>query len=192
MAERGSGGGKFVEITVTYLEMTAPPQRPATPAPPGKLAILRAERPTVSFYRYLYNTIGEAWTWTDRRQLDDDTLRAIIHSPLVEIYVLYVGGVPAGYVELDRRQEGDVELAYCGIIPDFIGRGLGRYFLDWGIWAAWTPAPKRLWLHTCTLDHPSALPLYQQAGFVAYMQQLEKVAALSAVTPIEPSAEGSG
>lgn len=190
--ENGLVDGAFVETTVTYLEMTAPPQRRSTMAPVGKLAILRAEHPTVSFYRYLYNTIGEAWTWTDRRQLDDEALRAIIHAPLVEIYVLYVAGVPAGYVELDRRREDNVELAYFGMVPEFMGRGLGSYFLDWGIWAAWAHEPARVWVNTCTLDHPRALPLYQRAGFVAYKQQVEMVATLDAPTPIEPTGGGSG
>ena len=176
-----------IETTVTYLEMREPPKQPTTPAPPGKLAILRAEQPTVSFYRYLYNTVGEGWTWTERRMLDDEALRATIHDPLVEIYVLYIGGVPTGYIELNRQQDDEVEIAYFGIVAEFIGRGLGGYLLDWGIRAAWRHAPKRVWVHTCTLDHPRALPLYQRAGFVAYKQQSETVAA-----PPAPNAEESG
>ncbi len=186
----GNKGGRKLETTVTYLEMTASPQRPAKPAPPGRLAILRAETPTVSFYRYLYNTIGEVWTWTDRRQLDDEALREIIHTPLVEIYVLFVTGVPAGYVELDRRRENEIELAYFGIVPEFIGRGFGGYLLDWGIWAAWAHEPTRVWVHTCSLDHPRALSLYQRAGFTAYKQQIETVTAMEALVPITISSGG--
>ena len=115
-----------LEIVVTYLEMLKPPTRPTVPAPPvGKIALLRAERPTVSYYRYLYNTVGEPWLWWERRLLSDAELERIILDPLVEIYVLYVDGVPAGYAELDRRKEEDVELAYFGLIPQFIGRKLG-------------------------------------------------------------------
>ncbi|MFQ5784719.1 MAG: GNAT family N-acetyltransferase [Alphaproteobacteria bacterium] len=190
MTDKAESGG-VIETTVTYLEMRAPPKRPGVPAPLGKLAILRAERPTVSFYRYLYNSVGGPWNWTDRRRIDDDTLRAIIEDPKVEIYVLYVAGVPAGYVELDRRFESEVELAYFGLMPEFVGRGLGSYFLDWAVTAAWMAGPERLWVHTCTLDHPRALSLYQRAGFVAYKQEIETVAALEALSPV-PIGGGSG
>src|SRR5262249_36331323 len=80
----------FIDIVVTYLEMRAAPTRPSLPAPAaGKIALLRAERPTISYYRYLYNTIGEPWLWWERRRLSDAELAAIIHDPLVEIFVLY-------------------------------------------------------------------------------------------------------
>ncbi len=167
-----------IETTVTYLEMTARPTRPSTPPPAGKLAIFRAEQPTISFYRYMYDTIGALWTWSDRRELDDDALGRIIHHPDVAIYILYVAGVPAGFVELDGRIAGAVELSYVGLMPEFVGRGLGSYLLDWAVSAAWLMEPKRVWLHTCSLDHPSALPMYRRAGFVPYDQQIETVAAL--------------
>ncbi len=178
---------KVVETTVTYLEMGAPPARATRAAPLGRLAILRAEKPTVSFYHYLYGTIGEPWRWTDRRLMNDEGLREIIHDPKVEIYVLYVNGVPAGFAELDRRRSRDVELVYFGLVPEFIGHGLGAYLLDWAVHQAWTYDPERVWVHTCTLDHPRALRLYQRAGFVAYTRQVERVTAAAA-----PSGGGSG
>jgi GNAT superfamily N-acetyltransferase len=173
---------RYIDTTVTYLEMLAQPVRPTVPAPLGQHAILRAERPTVSFYRYLYNTVGEPWNWTDRRVLADKTLCESIHDPLVEVYVLYVGGVPAGFVELDRRVEGEVEMGFVGLMPEFTGRGLGNYILDWAIHAAWSSNPNRVWLHTCDLDHPRALPLYQRAGFAAYKREVEKVASLESLS----------
>ena len=172
---------RLIETTVTYLEMDQRPTRPTVAAPSGKLAILRAEKPTASFYRYLYDAVGEAWNWTDRRVIGDDALTAIIGDPKVEIYVLYVGGVPAGFAELDRRIEGEVELVYFGLLPDFAGRGLGRYFLDWALHAAWSSEPRRVWVHTCDLDDPRALPIYQRAGFAAYQRRVEKVVALAAL-----------
>ena len=184
-----SGSGdptRTIETTVTYLEMDQRPSHPTVPAPMGKFAILRAEQPTVSFYRYLYDTVGEPWNWTDRRVIGGDQLGAIISDPKVEIYVLYASGVPAGFAELDRRVEGEVELAYFGLLPDFTGRGLGRYFLDWAIHAAWESEPRRVWLHTCDLDDPRALPLYQRAGFTAYRRRVETVVALEALEPGRP------
>ncbi len=176
-----AGGGaaavedEAIETTVTYLEMRAPPRRAPRPAPLKRLAILRAERPTISFYRYLYERVGAEWNWTERRLLDDRALAEIIQDERVEIYVLYVAGTPAGYVELDRRVPGEVELAYFGLLPEFVGQGLGAYFLDWAVAAAWSSGPERVWLHTCDLDHPRALSVYQRAGFVPYRQQVERV-----------------
>ncbi len=167
-----------VETIVTYLEMTERPTRPERPAPVAKLAILRAEAPTISFYRYMYDTIGAQWTWSDRRELDDNALGAIIHDPDVAIHILYVAGVPAGFVELDGRIKDAVELSYVGLMPEFVGRGLGGYLLDWAVAAAWRMEPKRVWLHTCSFDHESALPLYQRVGFVPYKRQVETVATL--------------
>jgi GNAT superfamily N-acetyltransferase len=163
-----SGARRSVETRVTYLEMTAPPARPARPAPRSDLEIRLAQRPTVSFYRYLYAAVGEPWTWTVRRCLSDVELHAILSDPKVEVNVLWVGGVPGGYVELDRRSPPDIEVAYFGLMPEFIGQGLGRYMLDWAIHHAWRMRPRRLWLHTCDLDHPRALDLYRGAGFRIY------------------------
>ena len=164
-----------IEVVIAYLEMTAPPTRPTVPAPPGKLALLRAENPPVAFYRYLYDNVGEPWFWIDRRKLDDEALAAILADPLVELYVLYVGGVPAGYVELDRRPEPDINLAYFGLMPEFTGRGLGPWLLNWAVDAAWQHRPRRLTVDTCTLDHPKALAVYQRAGFVPYRQERKTI-----------------
>ena len=154
---------------ITYMEMTQPP---ASPPPPAavKLTPLRAERPSLAFYRFLYETVGEPWLWWERRCLADEDLAAIVHDPMVEVYVLYMGGVPAGFSELDRRQEPDIELAYFGLVTEFIGRGLGRFFLRWTVDQAWTRNPRRLWVHTCDLDHPRSIVVYQKAGFVPYQQ----------------------
>lgn len=171
-----------LSTVVTYLEMTAKPTAPSLPRPAAKIALMRAETPGVAFYRFLYDTIGANWLWYERRIMADEDLANIIQHEAVEIYVLYVGGVPAGYGELDRRAAGEVELAYFGLMPDFIGRGLGRYFLSWLADQAWTYEPARLWVHTCDLDHPGALQLYQAAGFVPYQRET--------VTITDPRSEG--
>jgi len=163
-----------ISSTVTYLEMLARPSLPPTALSSRRtVALLRAREPSVAFYRFLYNTIGESWTWYTRRALDDAALAAIIQDERVEVYVLYVAGVPAGYAELDRRQEHEIELAYLGIMPEFVGAGLGAYLLATAIDIAWSHEPRRLWVHTCSLDHPRALALYQRFGFKPYKQESE-------------------
>lgn len=164
-----------LKTTITYLEMRSAPARVQIPRPARPHALMRAHKPTVSFYRYLYNAVGEPWLWWERRTMDDATLASIVQHAMVEIYVLHVEGVPAGYAELDRRKAPEIELAYFGLVPEFIGQGFGRYFLTWAVDAAWSYAPSRLWVHSCSLDHPNALPAYQRAGFVPYQQEIEVI-----------------
>lgn len=160
-----------IETVITYLEMKAPPPARPKHQPAHKLALLRLARPSVSFYRYLYGAVGEPWFWYERRAMPDAELARAIGAEGIEISVLYAEGEPAGYVELDFRAKSDVSLAYFGLMPHFIGHGLGAYLLAWAIDESWRRAPQRLWVHTCSLDHPRALRLYQRAGFVAYKQE---------------------
>ena len=128
--------------------------------------MIRAERCTVSFYRYLYQAVGEAWLWFERCEWSDTRLAALLGRRETEIYVLYVGGVPAGFYELDRSDPADVRLAYFGLLAEFIGRGYGAWLLAAAVETAWRGNPRRLRVHTCTFDHPRALGLYQRAGFI--------------------------
>jgi GNAT superfamily N-acetyltransferase len=160
-----------IETLVTYLEMTEPPGG-ARLCPPAGIEVRRAVQPTISFYRYLYDAIGADWTWYERKLLDAARLAAIIHDSKVEVNVLWADGVPAGLAELDFRELPDVELAYFGVLPDFIGQGLGRFLLDWAVHHVWRSRPRRFWVHTCDLDHPRALGVYQKAGFRVYDQQM--------------------
>jgi len=176
-----------IETVVTHLEMLSPPATPPVPAPREGVHIEQAVHPTVSFYRYLYDTVGEPWLWGDRRRLSDAELAAIIHDPAVEVFVLWARGVPAGYAELDGRVPGEVELVYLGLIPDFIGQKLGPYLLDWAIRTAWARGPRRVWVHTCTLDHPGALAMYERAGFVVFDRETEIADDPRALGLIEPA-----
>jgi len=158
----------LIDDVITYLEMRARPVLPRIPAPLAKLALMRAEECTISFYRYLYETVGTPWLWYERRLLDDEALLAEIAKPTTEISVLYVSGVPAGYFELDTAGGRETELRYFGLVPRFIGRRLGPFLLQAAIDQAWLRPLERLWVHTRTFDHPKALGLYQRAGFVVY------------------------
>jgi GNAT superfamily N-acetyltransferase len=161
----------LLEDTITYLEMLARPTGRRVPAPLEKLALMQAEACPVSFYRYLYDTVGEPWLWFERRMIGDLALAAQIGKPTIEIFVLYVRGVPAGFFELDTAAARETKLCYFGLIPDFIGRRLGPYLLQAAIDRAWSRPIDRFWLHTSTFDHPKALRVYQQAGFVVYARR---------------------
>ena len=162
-----------VDVKVFYLEMVAHCQRTLTPPREG-LTVVEAKSPSVAFYRFLNKTVGKEYHWTSRDQLADADLAAIITHLLHEIHVLYVDGSPAGFAELDRRSEGEIELVSFGLMPEFIGLGLGKWFLQWTIEKAWIRKPQRFWLHTCSLDHPAALPNYLKAGFPIYKEETIK------------------
>ena len=162
--------GTVHQVTITYLEMRERPQL-HVPVPAGRISLLQAIEPPVHFYRYLYDAVGRDYVWVNRKRLSDGELAKIIHDPEVQVFVLYVNGNPAGYAELDFRKHPDVELAFLGLMPEFHGRGLGRYLLTQAISLAWNKNPKRLHVQTCTLDHPNALPMYQKYGFTPFAQE---------------------
>src|SRR5260370_42548009 len=148
-----------MQVTTTYVEMFARPQRVVRPPREG-LSIVHARKPTIEYYRFLYDAVGGQYHWSTRKELSDAALAAIIHDPKNEIHVLMVDGVPAGVVEMDRRVEGEIEISQFGLMGEFIGQGLGKYFLQWAIDRAWDCGIHRLWLHTDTQDHAVALPNY--------------------------------
>lgn len=159
-----------VEVTVYYLEMLAPARR-AVPAPRMGLAVEHVASPSVAYYRSLYDAVGRDYYWLSRRKMSDEALAAIIGDARDELHVLKVDEQPAGFAELDRRQGDEIELVQFGLLPAFIGQGLGKWFLQWAVDQAWSYGPRRFWLHTCTLDHPVALSNYQKAGLVLYRQE---------------------
>jgi len=161
---------ELVNVTVYYLEMHAPSPR-VIPPPRDGLNVQHVPAPTVPYYRVLYNAVGKGYHWLSRRKMPDDALAALLGDPRNEVHILHVDNAPAGFAELDRRQGSEIELVQFGLMPAFIGQGLGKWFLQWTINKAWSYAPTRFWLHTCTLDHPNALPNYLKAGFRLFKQE---------------------
>jgi GNAT superfamily N-acetyltransferase len=149
-----------------------PALRPAPPFPAG-IQLLRWERPDVVAYRALFRAVGEDWLWFSRLLMSDETLRGIISDPLVEIYALRRDGTDIGILELDFRDQGQCELAFFGLTKDALGQGLGRRLMNEAIERAWARPIHRFWVHTCTLDGPSALDFYRRSGFVAYALKVE-------------------
>jgi GNAT superfamily N-acetyltransferase len=159
-----------VTVTTTYLEILSRAGfRPAFLPPSNDLLILQAYNPLPDFYRFLYNTVGRDYHWTDRNRWSDARLAQYLSQPTTSLYVLYVSGTPAGYVELNAASnEPGTEVAYFGLIPAFHGRGLGKHLLSFGLQRAFDAGAERVWVHTCSLDGPHALKNYQARGFVPY------------------------
>ena len=165
---------KAFDVTITYLEQQQRPTSPPPARPAEKTAVMRAEYPPLHFYRYLFDQVGRPYHWVSRRYMDDEELSAILLNPQVYVYVLYLNGSPCGMAEIDARPESHdpetVEIKFFGLMPEAVGKNLGRWFLHNTVDLAWSFGPSRVVLETCTADHPAALPLYQKMGFTVYAQ----------------------
>src|SRR5205814_1353389 len=133
---------------------------------------------------FLYAAVGYRWMWYSRLPWDHAQWLAYLDRPELETWVGYVSGSPAGYFELERQSDDNVELAYFGLLPRFIGQGLGAELLTAAIERAWKMGAARVWVHTCSLDHPQALANYQARGFRVFRTE-EKVEPLPD-EPLEP------
>ncbi len=159
----------------TYLEMRSPGElRPASIPEPAPL-IERVERCPPELFRYLYAEVGRAFRWTDRLAWTDDTVHRHLADARVSIWLMSWRGENAGYFELREHEDRSAEIAYLGLLPEYVGRGWGKYLLTRAVQAAWELGPERVWLHTCTLDHPAALPNYLRRGFRPVRQEVYTV-----------------
>ncbi len=157
---------------VTTLEMTRRP--PLRPLPASPLRLVRWNPVDPAKYRMLFRRVGAPWLWYSRLAIDDAALTAIIGDPGVEVYaVVDRGAVEIGLLELDFRHAGACELSYVGLVPELAGKGHGRWLMAEAMARAWRPGIARVWVHTCTLDHPSALNFYRAQGFVAVRRTIE-------------------
>jgi ribosomal protein S18 acetylase RimI-like enzyme len=160
---------KAYKTIVTHLELTAPFPIFASPLTFDRPFSYTLERNmALADYRQLYDNVGRAWRWVNRRKLTDRMLAALIHHPDIDIFVLRDGNRPIGYVELNFRKKNQAEIVFVGLVEDYIGRGLGPQMLDHAMHHIQTRAPQRVIIQTCTLDHPAALLLYQSVGFTPY------------------------
>jgi GNAT superfamily N-acetyltransferase len=154
-----------VKVVRTYLEMTSPDQLRAALREPPAPRIERLEQCTVDLFQFLYREVGRAYHWTDRLGWSDREIQEYLATPGVSVWLMSWEESPAGYFELRNHDDGSVEIAYFGLLPEYVGRGWGKYLLTRAVQAAWALGPSRIWLHTCTLDHPAALPNYLKRGF---------------------------
>jgi len=156
---------------VTFLEMR---ERPQVDVPPSTLDLQRIEKPSLERYRELFRLVGEPWLWFSRLVMPDDEVTRIITDARVHVFAVEDrSGIEVGMLELDFRETGQCELAYFGLVPELAGRGHGRWLMTQALAMAWTKTVERVWVHTCTLDHPSALNFYRAQGFVPFAQAVE-------------------
>ncbi|MBS9478442.1 GNAT family N-acetyltransferase [Ancylobacter radicis] len=167
--------GKLAAV-VTFLEMTEPPA--LLPEPPGHdFTFAPVTDPQPDWYRDLFRRIGEEWLWYSRLRMDEAALRATLADPGVCVHVLRRAGETEdlGLIELDFRTPGEVELSYVGLVPGLVGGGAGRFMMNRALTLAFATAPRRVHVHTCTLDHQGAVGFYMRAGFRPYARAIEVV-----------------
>ena len=163
-----------VACVVTCLEMFERPALAPAPLPPG-VVLQRNERVDIEAYRALFRQVGADWLWTSRLAMSDEDLAATLADPRVEVFAIHRGDRDVGLLELDFREAGQCELAFLGLDGSATGQGLGRRVVNVAIAMAWSRPIDRLWIHTCSFDHPAALRLYSSCGFVPYAFQVEVV-----------------
>ncbi len=162
--------GMLAEV-VTHLEMRAPPPdlTPSDLAPcAGPWRVERRLKPDLDWYLGLYRTIGAAWLWQSRLVTPRGEIAAILRDPGNEVYVLRREAADVGLLELDFRVAHEVQIAFFGVAASEIGGKAGHCLMRAALARAWRDSPSRVWLHTCTHDHPHALPFYLRHGFRAY------------------------
>jgi GNAT superfamily N-acetyltransferase len=154
-----------IQVRRTFLEMRSPADLKPAATPHPELTVERLQPCSPAMFRHLYAEVGRTFRWTDRLSWTDEQVADHLADPRTSVWLLSWQEVPAGYFELREHGDESVEIAYFGLLPDFIGRGWGKYLLTRATGAAWGLSPARVWLHTCTLDHPAALPNYLKRGF---------------------------
>ncbi|WP_242137561.1 MULTISPECIES: GNAT family N-acetyltransferase [unclassified Sphingomonas] len=161
-----------VATVVTTLEMRKRP--PLRPLPAAPLRLVHWPAPDPDRYRTLFRRVGAPWLWFSRLVIEQAALLRIIHDPAVQVFAaIDAAGIEVGMVELDFREHGACEISYFALIPELAGRGLGRWLMAEALARAWNQDVTRVWLHTCSLDHPSALNFYRKQGFEPVRRTVE-------------------
>jgi len=157
-----------IEVTRTYLETREPSELDGVKLDDPEIQIEEQRDCSVELFRFLYVEVGRNYHWIDRLPWTDEDIRAYLAQPEITLWLMAYGDERAGYFELRKCEDGSTEIAYFGLLPEFIGRGLGKHLLTCATEQAWADGANRVWLHTCTLDDPAALPNYLKRGFRPY------------------------
>jgi GNAT superfamily N-acetyltransferase len=163
------------QVTVYYLEMNHPSECQRTSKEVPEFNLTQAKIPSPELNRFLYTAVGGEWNWVKRLWWSYEQWQECLERPCHETWVATMSGTPAGYFELEAMDEGRAEIAYFGLLPQFIGQGIGGLLLCSAVKRAWQIAGRRVCLNTCTEDHPFALTFYQKFGFKIYDQKTSMV-----------------
>ena len=119
--------------------------------------------------KFFYKNIGKSHNWVDRLVWTEKQWIEYVSNTKVETYVLKAKGEFAGYFELILHFEAnEVEIAYLGILAEYQNKKLGSFILSAAIKNSFLKNPKRVWVHTCSLDHKNALNNYIARGMKVF------------------------
>jgi len=163
--------GKLAAVQ-TFLEMRAKPALRFCASNPA-WDLERLPSPDLARYRGVFHRVGDEYLWTLRLLMTDAELTQYLAEPRIEVYVLVTPEGDQGILELDFRIETECEIALFGVAAPLQGTGAGRWLMNRALEIAWSRPIARFWLHTCTLDHPSALGFYRRTGFTPYARKVE-------------------
>ncbi len=164
--------GKIAAV-VTHLEMRAPAPRRADPPGSGPYALERIDPADLDRYLAIYRVLGERWMWFSRLVMPRAELAGILADPLTEAYALRRDGEDRGLLELDWREPGSCEIAFFGVYESETGGAAGRWLMNRALERAWREGVSRVWVHTCTFDHPRAVDFYRRSGFKPFLTSIE-------------------
>lgn len=154
-----------IEVTRTYLEMRDLSELQGAPSDDPRIRIEQLLQCPASLFRYLYVEVGRNYHWIDRLPWTDEDITRHLQHPENSLWLMTYDSETAGYFELRKCEDGSIEIAYFGLLQNFLGRGLGKHLLTCATEQAWADGANRVWLHTCTLDDPAAMPNYLNRGF---------------------------
>jgi GNAT superfamily N-acetyltransferase len=162
-------------VITTHLEMHSLEELRANRCNDPRFRIDEATTPQWQFNRFLYCAVGDSWRWLEKRTWSEEQWRSYIETDRLRTFAAYYDGSPAGYYELRRDDESGIQIEYFGLLPAFVGRGFGGALLTSALEQAWAGNPARVWVHTCTLDHPAALSNYQARGMKVYRVETKEI-----------------
>ncbi len=163
-------------VTTWYLDYQGEPLQ--LPQWPADFSLMEAEVVSPEFSQFLFSAVGTPWGWFSRLSWTYQDWLDYLATGQVRTWVLYQRGTPAGFIELWRHPDDNhsVELKFFGIMPAWIGQGLGPKLALAAVALAQQWSQGRIWLHTCSDDHPAALKTYQKVGFVVVGEEQEEAA----------------
>ena len=153
------------QVERSYLEIRSINELVAKNKPFNDLYLEKVNPPDFQLNKFFYKEIGKKHNWTDRLIWNDKTWTNYLENLSVNTYILKHNKDLIGYFEqIFDKDKLDCEIAYFGILEEYIGKKLGGYFLSEAIKKSFESNPKRVWVHTCSLDHKHALNNYLSRG----------------------------
>ena len=146
-----------------YLEIRSIENLKSKKKPSDKVSLELSDRKNFKSNKFLYKQIGKKHQWIDRLVWQDKDWIKLVSDENLKTYILKQDENLVGYFELIFNQN-ECEIAYLGILEEYIGKSLGGYLLSEAIKIGFQEKVERVWVHTCSLDHKHALNNYISRG----------------------------